>query len=245
VGVQAGAAVVLTRAAEDNAALAVALRGHGIDVLELPCTATRLLPETALPRPVAGVLLGSRRGVTGLVAWPAAASWLSSGGPDGGKPLLGAVGAATAARLEQAGWRADVVATPATGAALAREVAARLASGARVAVVRGTLSSGEPEDTLQYLGMAVVPVVVYENVAPTIDRLAPRPVAAVLAAAPSAVRRLLDANPWLAAAPFVVPGETTATAVRALGVADVRSVGTDTAAHLVALLAAWQASVEG
>ena len=238
-------AVVLTRAVEDNAPLAVALARAGVRVVEVPCTTTRLLPSAPLPFGVDAVVITSRRGVAGLLAWPEAAAWLSTGGCDGSRPLLGVVGDATAAALASAGWAATVVADPPQGEVLAQAVSRQLSPGARVAVVRGTMTSGEPETTLAHLGMSVATVMVYENVEPAVARLPEQPVAAVLAAAPSAARRLLAANPWLAGVPFVVPGDTTAKAVRALGVRDVRAAGPALAPQLEALLAAYRGAVEG
>ncbi len=237
--------MVLTREAEDSAWLAAALGAAGVRVLAVPCAATRLLPPAPLPPCVDAVLITSRRGVAGLLAWPAASAWLATGGRDGRRPLLGAVGRSTAAALAAADLNVTEVADPPSGERLARAMAGRLTIGARVAVVRGFLSAGEPEATLAHLGMSVDTVVVYENVEPAVPRLPAQRVAAVQVAAPSAARRLLAANPWLVEAPFVVPGETTARAARALGVGDVRAVGPAREPQLRALLAAHRAAVEG
>lgn len=238
----AGPAVVLTREAEDNVELTRALTARGVPVVELPCLTTRFLtPE--LPRgPFDAVLLTSRRGVLGLTAHPAGRAWLDDQCSGPARTLLGAVGAATAAALEAASRPADLVATPPDGRTLARLVLERLGAGRRVAVVRGNLSSGEPERTLTGAGYTVTEVIVYQNSPAVVPSLSPFPVAAVLVASPSAVQRLLEANPWLVHSDFLTIGETTRKAAQSLGASRAQAIGTAPDAHLAALTAAHAAA---
>jgi uroporphyrinogen-III synthase len=98
------------------------------------------------------------------------------------------------------------------------------------------------DQELERAGFVLLPVVVYENLAPDIPAVAPFPVAAVLAAAPSAARRLLGANPWLTNASFVAIGATTEKALRDLGVRSVATVGPGFGAWVTALCEACKAA---
>jgi uroporphyrinogen-III synthase len=236
---QAGPVVVLTREREDNLPLARELASRGVPVLEIPCLATRYLEPAELHAVPAAVAFTSRRGVRGLLRLPLHARLLS-GEP---VPLVCAVGSATADALLASGFPAGIVAEPPSGESLAEALAARLPNGARVALVRGNLRAGGMDEALERAGFVLLPVVVYENLAPDIPAMAPCPVAAVFAASPSAARRLLGANPWLRKASFVAIGATTEKALRDLGVRSVETAGPDHVAWVKALCAAWQAAL--
>ena len=234
-----GPVVVLTREREDNLPLALELASRGVPVLEIPCLATRYLDPAELPAAPAAVAFTSRRGVRGLLRLPLYARLLS-GEP---APLVCAVGGATADALSECGFPAGVVAEPPSGESLAEALAARLPNAARVALVRGNLRAGGMDEALERAGFVLLPVVVYENLAPDIPAMAACPVAAVFAASPSAGRRLLGANPWLRKASFVAIGATTEKALRGLGVLSVKTAGPDPRAWVKALCAAYQAAL--
>jgi uroporphyrinogen-III synthase len=151
---------------------------------------------------------------------------------------VGAVGEATAAALAEAGWTADLVADPPLGEELARLLQAKLEAGARIATVRGNLRAGRMDAILAEAGFELVPVEVYENAAPEVPGLEPFAVAAVFAASPSAARRLLAANPWMAGVDFVAIGPTTAAALEGLGVTRVTQAGKDFDSWVAALTGA-------
>jgi uroporphyrinogen-III synthase len=220
--VPSGPAVVLTREPEDNLALARELESRGVPVREIPCMATRWRDPGEYPEGAAAVVFTSRRGVKGLRLLPLHAR-IFSGEPGG--PLICAVGKATAEQLRECGFHPDIVADPPSGLALARALSARLPRGGSVVLVRGNLRAGEIDRELELAGFTLLPLVVYENVDPDVPVMTPFPVAAVFAAAPSAARRLLAANPWLREAPFVAIGDVTEKAVRDLGVTSVAAVG--------------------
>ncbi len=221
----AGAAVVLTRERADNAPLREALVARGVPVVEIPCVATVFVPATLPAGPFAAAAFTSRRGVLGLERAGLVEPLLAAG-PGGGRPRIACVGAATAAELRRVGAEAEIVADPPTGEALARALAAHLAPGSAAALVRGNLSAHDIEGDLRRAGIGCSPIVVYENVAPEVPALRPFPVAAVVVASPSAARRLLAANPWLAAAAFAAFGATTERALRDLGATRVHLTGT-------------------
>jgi uroporphyrinogen-III synthase len=227
----ASPAVVLTREADDNASLAAALRERGVRVVEIPCVSTRFVAPPLPTERLDAVLFTSRRGVQGILRHPLGRSLLD-GRKGAASPLLGAVGNATAAALEAAGWHPDLVAEPPDGHTLGREIVGRLAPGSKVAVVRGNLTTGELEQALTAAGIQALPVVVYENVAPDVPHLEEFPVAAVFVASPSAAGRLLEANAWMAGCPFATIGETTCKAVRRLGIANTRIIGTELEHHV-------------
>ncbi|RME22687.1 MAG: hypothetical protein D6806_12555, partial [Deltaproteobacteria bacterium] len=71
---------------------------------------------------------------------------------------------------------------------------------------------------LEDAGHTVKALQVYRNVEPEIPELEEFGVDAVFVASPSAARRLLGKNPWMARALFFTIGKTTGEAVRGLGV---------------------------
>lgn len=239
-GVPAGPAVVLIREPEDNRELAGLLEASGVPVRQIPCLATRYVEPGALPEQIEAVTFSSRRGVAGLRLSSAGPAWMARLGA----AQVGAVGAATAAALDEAGWPADLVADPPLGEELARRLLSSLGAGSRVAVVRGNLRAGGMDAILTGAGLELCPVQVYENVAPEVPQLEPFAVAAVFAASPSAARRLLAANPWMAGQAFVAIGPTTATALSEMGVARIEQAGKQPAVWQATLVAAHRRAVE-
>jgi len=231
--VPARPAVVLTREGADNAPLARRLRAAGAVVREIPCASTRYRdPDEdeirALPRArdVAALLFGSRRAVTGLTMWMQRSgeqTWARRA--LAGRPLLGAVGAATARALAGEGWKPDVVASPPTGESLAAAVSGRLHDGSVAVWPCGEIRAMGLTGGLEAAGISVRPLTVYANVRPEIPRLPPFPVASIFVAAPSAARRLLEAMPWMVDCRFVSIGPTTSEALASLGVGDVVEPG--------------------
>jgi uroporphyrinogen-III synthase len=221
--------VVLTRAAEDNRTLADILRGRGIPVLEVPCIGIRhCLPDT-LPEHTDAVVFTSRRGVRALVEQGLWERLLARTGktPAGasGRPLIGAVGQATADELASHGIPPDLVADPPEGEELARLLIERLKRGQTITAVRGNLRAGGLDQALKEAGYDLFSIQVYENFEPEIPPVEPAPVAGVFVASPSAARRLLQRNPWLGSARFFAIGKTTRRAIRQMGVASVETIG--------------------
>lgn len=218
--------VLLTRTPADNAVLARLLTARGVEVRELPCLRVEPVPDPRLPREHAAVAFGSRRGAQALA--PHLGRLL-----DG--VLVGAVGPTTARALTALGHPPDLVADPPVGEVLAGLLADRLPPGGRVVAVRGDLRGGSLEPALAALGVPVEPLVAYRHLDPEVPALAPFPVAGALVASPSAGRRLLAANPWLAGVPLLTLGPTTARALTELGATDVRVVPVDVASQATAL----------
>jgi uroporphyrinogen-III synthase len=200
--------------------------------------ATRYLEPAEIPAGASAVAFTSRRGVRGIMRLPVHGRLLS--GEPG--PLICAVGAATAALLRENGFPAGLVAEPPSGLALAEAISTRLRRGDRVVLVRGSLRASEMDQELERAGFQLLPLTVYENIDPEVSAVAPFPVAAVFAAAPSAARRLLGANPWLRKAPFVAAGAVTKKAIQDLGVVSVTAAGPSLESLVDALCEAFQAA---
>ncbi|MSP92673.1 MAG: hypothetical protein EXR79_12860 [Myxococcales bacterium] len=244
--VHARGLVVLTRASTDNAALRARLQAAGFDVAELPTAAVVMLeppPDlTTWNRQRAradGVALTSRHAVVGWLRWqsdtgPSAACDREAGSqgatrdPSGHRPLVGCVGAATAAAARAAGLQVDVVASePGAASALALALLDAIEARARrlsrpcsrvVLWPRGRDARPELRAALVARGCEVEEVIVYANTEPVApaaaDVLRCAGAAAVLVAAPSACARLLAWAPQLADRRFVAIGHTTAAALR-------------------------------
>ena len=230
------AAVVLTREAEDNEALAAALERRGILVRQVPCLATRYREpdpgeiEALGDARAAALAFTSRRAARGWSLW--------EGRPDPGRAIVAAVGRATAAALESLELEPEVIADPPRGEVLAGLLAARLEAGDLVACVGGEMRAGGLEEGLAAASIEVRPLTVYANDAPDVPALDPFDVAAVFVASPSAADRLLAAMPWMRGRRFVSIGPTTSTALRELGATLVEEPGPDPAGWEEALVAA-------
>jgi uroporphyrinogen-III synthase len=236
-----GPVVVLTRESQDNLELAKALLERGVLVREIPCVSTRYLTPRRMPEAKIDVVaFSSRRGVRGVIAGDLLQRLI----PGEDRPLVAAVGPATARELESAGVKVDLVADPPKGTELARIIMKEIEPPASIAVVRGNLRAGGMDTALEEAGFWVEPVIVYENVGPDIPRLEPSPVAAVFVASPSAARRLMDKNPWIKGAHFCAIGPTTAAALEELCVGSVEDVGTRMEGQVEALCRAHRRAVE-
>lgn len=186
--------IVLTREPADNDSLKRLLVPLGMEVAEYPCVCSRLLPLASwhLPddRPLSEyrfLAFTSRRAVR---ATAAIADEISSG-PAG----LAAVGQGTADELERTtGRRAEIVASPPTGAGLAQALLARLLPGERVLHLRGDRSTGTLREGLARGGHQLAELEVYENPEPEIEPLCIPGPGLVVLASPSAARRYLAAN---------------------------------------------------
>ena len=241
--VPAGPPVVLTREREDNAPLAAALNARGVPVVEVPCLETRFVSPETWPPVGDAVIFTSRRGVEGFTRQPGARAFLQQ------HALVAAVGPTTAAALEGAGVHVAVVADPPRGEVLARTLldpsAPRLRPGSVVTVVRGNLRASGLDEALGAAGVVLHSLVVYENVEPPVPALAPREVAAVMVASPSAGRRLLAANPWLREATFLAVGATTRESLIGHGVTRVRDAGATLDSWITASCAAHRDATTG
>ena len=186
--------VILTREHEDNLPLRDRLAALGIETLEYPCIATRIIPY-------AGGRLGerdledfkviafaSKRGVVGMRL---VADRLKYSGA-----LLAAVGESTASALNDlVGRKADLIAEPQTGEGLARAIIARLPSPVPILYVQGNKGTGEFKKLLAKKNFEVYDLVVYENYFPQMVPLEiDRPALAVFAS-PSAAEAFSCQNP--------------------------------------------------
>jgi uroporphyrinogen-III synthase len=207
--------VVLTRAPGRNDGLAAALRAAGVPTIEWPALAiVPLRPERLAERLRAPVLAFES---------PSAAEAVADELPE--EAVLVAQGPGTAAAL----GRSSVVADPPTAEGLVAAVAAVAAPGAHVALVRGDKARDVALDGLRALGFEVDPLVVYANRAPADVAHPARPLSAVVYPSPSAVDRLLGANPWLRDVPAVAIGPTTAAALAGVARVVVAEAPTDEA----------------
>jgi len=225
--------VVLTREREDNAALARALSERGVRVVEYPCIETHILPYDGSSllcglrvEEFAAVVFSSRRGVTGMQT-----AALSLRGP---RPLIAAVGAATAAAAAVlAGRAADLVSSDGTGEGLAAELVRVLPAASAVLHVRGSKSTGDVKRVFEASGMQVCEVIVYENTNPRLTALDLDGVAAAVFASPSAARRFFEVNPSARERLVAVAiGPTTEKALRSVGVARIEVAASPDTAEL-------------
>ena len=220
---------ILTRRSEDNVALADELHARGVTVIELPCIRTEALSDArpldeaiASLRPADLLVLTSRAGVDAV----------ASLGTDVPCPVA-AVGPATADSARDAGLSVTFVASRANATTLGRELP--LPDG-DVVLARSDIANADLPAILTQRGARVRAVVAYRTVAeispvPAATRHAILRGAALVVAAPSAVRALRDAlgADTLRHARFVAIGPRTAEAVRDLiGVEPITSHCTDT-----------------
>jgi len=229
----AGATVILTRDAGDNAELAARLRGRSVEVIELPCVRVEPLADR---RPLAEALaalgeedwlvLTSRHGADAVARC------------DATRAAIAVVGHATAEQARAHGLRVDFEPTVATGARLALELPQR---GGVALLARSDRALADLPRILRGRGFTVREVVAYRTVAgargdvPRVRALlaAPERRVALIFHSPSAVAGLLAAieAPLVARASIRVIGQATHRAVRdALGGdADVSLIEEETA----------------
>lgn len=207
--------VVLSRTPADNLALAERLLAAGLQVVELP---TAAFFDVAVPadelralRPdLAALAFTSPHGVAAwqrsLAAQQSQQAWQTL--------PCAAVGHKTAEALAAGGWRVQWTATEEeTGAQLAQLLADALPAHSKVLIPQARHARPELVAGLTAAGHQPLPLVVYENRAPTPTPAALQAAAdaqVVYAAAPSAVDRLLDWLPALRLAQWVAIGPTTA-----------------------------------
>lgn len=209
-----GASVILTRAPEDNVALAAALERAGARVIEMPCVRVEALADlselaTAMAACDADdwVVVTSRAGADAVAR---------AGAP---RSRVAAVGTATASRLRERGIDVAFIPSVATGERLARELP--LAKAALLA--RSDRALPELAAILRERGFSVREVVAYRtlpaasgDIAGAREALASGGRVAVFCSSPSALAGMLAAvDPSsLHAATFFISGPTTARAVR-------------------------------
>ncbi len=212
--------IVLTRRESDNLLLSARLGAHGLRCLSYPCIDTCVvvphqdtLMELTGGGAIGAIAFPSRGAVEGLYDQPTILAQL----PLESEPLLGAVGPATAKVLSARHRAPDIVADPATGAALAEELALRLGGGARVLVPGGDKQRPELPDGLNAAGLIPLTLQVYAHQDPAPEPLPPPPPAVVFCASPSAAQTFLHTNPDLKTCAFVAIGPTTEASLRDLG----------------------------
>ena len=222
-GPLAGRRVVVTRARDQASGLAARFEVLGAEVVEAPVLTTRLLePNPALANALDGMAHGGWIAVTSAHGVDALFATLKTMGRDA-RGLAGmriaAVGAATAAGLEQFGIRADFVPSRATSETLAAELPV---GGAPVVIIGSTLSGPEFEGGLRGRGANVIAVVGYETGlvpldAATLERVLPAE--AITFTSSSTVtnfHRSLVGRPLAAGAKLVSIGPKTSTRAKEL-----------------------------
>jgi uroporphyrinogen-III synthase len=214
--------VILTREHDDNLALAGLLAQQGIEHLEYPCIATRLLPYAGGPLgnekridDFAVIAFASRRAVAGME--PAAAELRKT------PALIAAVGDATALALkEMSGRKTEIIAEPQTGEGLAKAILAKFPEPVPVLYVHGNKTTGEFHRLLLQKGFKVWDLVVYENFSPDLKALELNRAAIAVFASPSAARVFFAANSqFLESIACVAIGPTTRKALINLGVKNI------------------------
>lgn len=228
--------IVLTRREADNQALAAQLEAQGLRCLSYPCLATRTcLPDAdtlsslSAEAPLAAMAFPSRAAVEGLYDQPALLEQLRWN--DG--PLLAAVGPATAKLLTARDRAPDLIANPATGAALATGLADLLPAGSRVLIPGGDKQRPELPEGLRAANLVPIFLQVYSHEPLVHEPLPPRAPAAIFCASPSAAQTFLHTNPDLATAPFIAIGPTTEQALRDLGATEITRASDTTPKALV------------
>ena len=226
---------------EDNHGLRAQLESEGLKVMEVPCLGIvhRPPPEDEIHRLEAmpgidAALFASRHGVDGFFNWlDAAPEWRGRITPR----LVGAVGPATARRLDGRGWTADIVASPATGERLAEGMIKSLKPESHILAIRGSKSLNAASRRLKAAGHRVASLTVYENRAPLVPRI-DAPFGIVVFASPSAAERFFAANPQAPEVTAVAIGPTTAGWLKGRGIRAVMAPSTDDDALAGAVLAA-------
>lgn len=232
--------VVLTRTHADNRPLRELLEAQGLRCTSYPCIATcTVTPDDDALQPIQGagplaaVAFPSRRAVAGLLDQPALLARLALRDD----VVIGAVGPATARALAARDRAPDLVAEPATGAALGAALVARLELGSPVLIPGGSRPRPELPDTLTDGGLIPLALQVYAHEALAPPPLEPPPPSVVVCASPSAAEAFLGANPTLTHVRFVVIGPTTEQALAHLGATAItRAAGTDLDSLLDAVL---------
>ena len=213
--------VILTREHEDNLPLMDRLAALGIEILEYPCIASRIIPYAG--GQLAGrdledfkvIAFASKRGVAGMRL---VADRLKYSGA-----LLAAVGETTASAINDLlGRKADLIAEPQTGEGLARAIIGRLPSSAPVLYVQGNKGTGEFKKLLEANNFEVCDLVVYENYFPEMVPLEINQQAIAVFASPSAAEAFFETNMHLKdVVQSMAIGPTTEQALKSMGVKDI------------------------
>lgn len=230
----AGKRVLVLREPARAAELVLALEAEGASVTARPATQERVVDgagpslKAALPG-AAWVAFASASAVKHAAAQAEALR----------AKRLAALGAATAAALAEHDLPVDLVADEASGGGLAAALLAHVGS-ARPAVLLPCAQGGRPElrDALAAAGCAVASVELYASSplpAPSEAELA---VDAIVVAAPSAAKAALGRRTSALAARLVAIGETTAAALRELGLEATTSARPDALALVEAVVRA-------
>lgn len=221
--------VLLARMAEDNLKM-----GRALDLLSIPWRSMPL-QEARLTRPsreelsalhgllpVSAVAFTSRWAVLGLAALEETMSRILSR-PDGAGPLLmAAVGRSTASVMESLKHRPDLLANPATAAALGSLLIRTLQPGCRVLLPQGPRPRLELLHALEGGGIEALRLKVYHVIDtppnPASLPFDPGDALVVVVGSPSQADILLETCPFLASRRFVSMGPTTKARLEELGV---------------------------
>jgi uroporphyrinogen-III synthase len=232
--------VLWTRQAGSADPLAAALREAGFELVDVPLY--RVAPPLD-PGPLTAAIRRLRDGEYDWVVFTSARAVdavLARGGEALAAARVASVGPATSARLQEAGFRPDLVPDAANAAALAAALAARLRGGERILFPRADNAGPAVKAVLTAAGAEVDDPVAYRTES---DPEAPQRLAAALAAGADAVvfasgeavaRYLAAGGPR--DLPAVCIGPVTAAAAQAAGFGRVRAASAPTAAALAACL---------
>lgn len=218
----AGKTVLLTRAADDNAAWAARLEQAGARTVALPCIRTEPITDRATAATLAAALpaadwivFTSRRGVEAFAELHPGAL------PEHARVAV--VGTATAAAAEARFGRADLTSEAGTAGSLARALAERVAPGTQVLIAIAENAPDTLAETLAPTGAACVRVDVYRTVpAPPAQRkraLSALGADNVLLASPSAVTGFVNQVERDIDAGIYTIGPSTTAAAEAAGLA--------------------------
>ncbi|MGH9534174.1 MAG: uroporphyrinogen-III synthase [Terriglobales bacterium] len=252
-----GRRVVVTRAAAQARELTAQLEAAGAEVLALPVISIAPPADAApLRRAVRrasqagydGYIFTSQNGVDAFFA-AAAEAGLRLAGPHG---WVGAIGSATARRLRENGWAADIVPPEFVAESVVAALAGRELAGQRILLPRAAAARDVIPQALTARGARVEVVAAYQTVAPAgaaerAQALFPPPPAphpdAVLLTSSSTARNLAallggDYRQRLAGVLMAAIGPVTAATLRELGLQPGVVAGEFTAAGLAATLVA-------
>ncbi len=219
-GPLAGRRVVVTRPSTASREVISELRALGAEVIDSPLIRIEYV-EAQLPGPRSDhdwIVFTSLHGVEGLVRQ------LEREGLDArffGTARVAAVGPKTAAFLERAGIRADLIPGEYRARALVEAIGVQAESGQRALFPCGTLAVDEVSRGLTRLGLEVQTLHVYETLLQPPNDAAldafGRGVDAVLLYSPSAARSLVASGVDLDGVHILCVGPTTATEARSAG----------------------------
>lgn len=146
--------MLVTRAADDAAALSDRLRAAGLDPVEVPLLAI------AHPSPPDWAGWGR----LDLVVFSSVRAVDALGAPPSAGPPCAAVGPATADRARALGWEVQLVASPHTAEALAAQAQLR---GRRVLVPRSAEATEALVEAIGEAGAEAIDWIAYQNAVPT------------------------------------------------------------------------------